>query len=49
MFYMSGSVFIKTSICTTLLCLSVERRYNLILYGIIVITVITTLVTLVSV
>lgn len=48
-FYMSGSVFIKTSICTTLLRLSVERRYNFILYGIIIITVITTLVTLISV
>lgn len=48
-FYMSGSVFIKTSICATLIRLSVQRRYTYFLYGIIVVTILTTFVTLISV
>ncbi|KAI1849691.1 hypothetical protein JX265_008028 [Neoarthrinium moseri] len=49
MFYMSSSVFIKTSICATLLRLSVQRKFNYILWGIIVVTILTTFVTLISV
>ena len=48
-FYMSGSVFIKTSICMTLIRLSVQRRYTYFLYGIVVVTILTTFVTLISV
>ncbi|KAK8106884.1 uncharacterized protein PG998_008897 [Apiospora kogelbergensis] len=48
-FYMANSTFIKASICSTLLRVSFQRRYNYILYGIMGLTSVNALITIVGV
>lgn len=43
-FYISGSVFIKASICATLARIATQRRYIYTLWGLVVVSVIATLV-----
>ncbi|RSL91148.1 hypothetical protein CEP51_000422 [Fusarium floridanum] len=48
-FYVSGSVFIKASICAQLIRISTQRRYKIILYLLIVVSIITTLIAILAV
>ncbi|RTE84103.1 hypothetical protein BHE90_001426 [Fusarium euwallaceae] len=48
-FYVSGSVFIKASICAQLIRISTQRRYKIILYILIVVSIITTLIAILAV
>ncbi|KAJ4328067.1 hypothetical protein N0V84_001435 [Fusarium piperis] len=48
-FYVSGSVFIKASICAQLIRISTQRRYKIILYFLILVSIITTLIAILAV
>lgn len=48
-FYVTGSVFIKSSICAQLIRISTQRRYKIILYLLIVVSIITTLIAILAV
>ncbi|KPM36433.1 hypothetical protein AK830_g10134 [Neonectria ditissima] len=48
-FYVSGSVFIKASICATLVRIATQKRYIYVLWGLVAISVITTLIAICAV
>ncbi|KAL2672223.1 hypothetical protein Neosp_012924 [[Neocosmospora] mangrovei] len=48
-FYVTGSVFIKSSICAQLIRISTQRRYKIILYLLIAVSIITTLIAILAV
>lgn len=49
LFYVSGSAFIKSSICATLIRIAVQQRYIYILRGLIATTVLSTIVAMLAV
>lgn len=48
-FYVTGSVFIKSSICAQLIRISTQRRYKIILYLLIAVSIITTFIAILAV
>lgn len=47
--YVSGSLLIKASICVTLMRISIKRRYNIILIGLITLSAVTTIAAMIVV